>query len=111
MVPLSRHTRKSVLVLASLCVAMLIIHTKASAQTAPLNVVNTGWLPIAVQIIDTLCNVTIYEGNIVGNAQVAKRACMDRNRKMDLILIDLSRRQSYRFTGSWPTLNLRISAS
>ena len=90
MVLLSRHARKSVLVLASLCVAMLIIHTKASAQTAPLNVVNTGWLPIAVQIIDTLCNVTIYKGNIVGNAQVATRACLGRNRKMDLILIDLS---------------------
>jgi hypothetical protein len=100
-----------VLIQAFVCVVILTIHNKVSAQTISVNVVNTGWLPIAVQIIDTLCNITIYQGNIVGNAQVATRACVDRNGRMDLILVDLSRRQSYRFTGSSPTINLRIRAS
>jgi hypothetical protein len=111
MVLLSRHPRKSVLVQAFVCVVILTIHNKVSAQTVSLNVVNTGWLPVAVQIIDTLCNVTIYQGNIVGNAQIATRACVNRDGQMELILIDLSRRQSYRFTGSSPTINLRIRAS
>jgi hypothetical protein len=111
MVLLSRDVRKTVLVQAFVWVVVLIMHSKVSAQTVSLNVVNTGWLPINVQIIDTLCNVTIYQGNIVGNAQVTTRACVGRNRQMNLILIDLSRRQSYRFTGSSPTIKLRRGAS
>jgi hypothetical protein len=108
---LSRYARKIVLVQAFVCIVILIIHDKVAAQTVFLNVVNTGWLPIAVQIIDTLCDVTIYQGDIVGNGEVTTRACVDRNGQMDLILIDLYRRQSYRYTGSSPTINLRIRAS
>src|SRR5262245_25404642 len=71
---LSTSWKKNVLDLAFVCILILTIHNKASAQTMSVDVVNSGWLPIAVQIVDTLCNNTIYQGNIVGNARVTTRA-------------------------------------
>jgi hypothetical protein len=94
---LSRHLRKHVLALV--VIPILIWSSKVSTETGrSVIVVNTSVLPMDLEVIDTLCNVILFQGRIVGNSQIKTRpACVDRNRKVSLILVDLSRGQSYRF--------------
>lgn len=46
-----------------------------SAQISSYNVMNVGALPLDLEIIDTLCNVTVFEGRIIGNAKISATAC------------------------------------
>lgn len=103
---LSRYVINCVLVLAF--ASALAYPSKISAQTSPVSVVNVSFLPIDLEIIDALCDVTIFRGRITGSAEITTRPpCVDRSRRVHLILIDLSRRQSYRWTGSPGTIMVR----
>lgn len=108
-ITLSRHVVKSVLVLAF--ASVLVWPNNILAQTSHVSVANVSFLPIDPEIIDALCDVTIFRGRITAGAEITTRpSCVDRNGKVHLILIDLSRRQSYRFTGSPGTIMVRRGA-
>lgn len=103
---LLRHVRQRASVLAF--VSALFFSSDTSAQTSNLSVINASFLPINLEITDTLCDVVLFRGRITGNAKITLRsACLDRDRRVNLILTDLSRRQSYRFTGAPNTITLR----
>jgi hypothetical protein len=102
-----RRIEKHVRVAALSSIAMLAWSNDVSAQTSSLRVTNSGFVPIDLRIIDTICGGEIFEGRIPGNAGITIPACVDRQRKVNLILTDLSRGQSYRFNGPPRTIALR----
>ena len=105
-IPLLRYVRQRASVLAF--VPILLFASNISAQTSNLSVINASFLPINLEITDTLCDVVLFRGRITGNAKITLRsACLDRDGRVNLILTDLSRRQSYRFTGAPNTITLR----
>lgn len=102
-----RQIEKHVRVAALSSIAMLAWSNDVSAQTSSVSITNSDFVPIDLRIIDSICGNEIFQGCIPGNAGIAIPACVDRQGKVNLILTDLSRGQSYRFNERPRTIALR----
>lgn len=102
-----RQIERHVRVAALSSIVMLAWSNDVSAQTSSLRITNSSFVPIDLRIIDSICGGQIFQGRIPGNAGITVPACVDRQHKVNLILTDLSRGQSYRFNERPRTITLR----